>query len=200
MLLGLISGPSGLVSRRGIPWRTGETFSRGGELLPTVLMSATRGNSETSCFPDLVDEYSQRLFDALSGSLEPWLRRSFDRVVSDQNMVPRVDVHRRDAVIGDAARTALDRLRHLFETDVLEQRHNPLQIIRSATDPITAVLRDLGAQRVERDEFQQRSFPDDDFGLCPATWVDIDESLAEVGLEWGAWKAATVITRRRDRM
>ena len=163
-------------------------------------MSAIRGNSETSCFPDRVDEYSQRLFDALSGSLEPWLRRSFDRVVSDQEMVPRVDLGRRDEVIGDATRVTLDRLRQLLETDVLEQRHNPLQIIRSATESVTAELRDLGARPVERDEFQQRSFPGDAFGLCPATWVDIDESLAEVGLEWGAWKAATVITRRRDRM
>lgn len=161
-------------------------------------MPPTRGNSATSCFPDRVDEYSQRLFDALSASLEPWLRRSFDRVVDEQGLSAGVDAGRRDAVVADAARTAIDRLHQLFDTDVLEQRHNPLQILRSATDPVTVALRDLGAQPIERDEFQQRSFPDDDFGLCPAAWVDIDESLAEVGLEWGAWKAAAVITRRRE--
>lgn len=161
-------------------------------------MPATRGNSETSCLPDRVDEYSQRLFDALSDSLEPWLRRSFDRVVDTSNVRSRVDVGRRDEVVSEAARATLERLRQLFETDVLKQRHNPLQIIRSATDPVSAELRGLGAQPVERDEFQQRSFPDDDFGLCPATWVEIDESLAEVGLEWGAWKAAAVISRRRE--
>jgi len=145
-----------------------------------------------------VDEYSQRLFDALSGAVDSWLRRSFDRVVHDQEFASRVDEVRRDSMIGDAAGDALDRLRRLFDTDVLEQRHNPLQILRSATEPVTAELRSLGARPIERDEFQQRSFPDDDFGLCPAAWIDIDESLAEVGLEWGAWKAAAVISRRRD--
>lgn len=159
-----------------------------------------RGNSETSCFPERVDEYSQRLYDALGGVLALWLRRSFDRIVRDQGLESRVDEERRDAVIDGAARDALDRLHRLFDTDVLEQRHNPLQILRSSTEPVTVELRSLGARPVERDEFQQRSFPDDDFGLCPAAWVDIDESLADVGLEWGAWKAAAVITRRRERM
>jgi hypothetical protein len=51
---------------------------------------------------------------------------------------------------------------------------------------------------VERDEFSRRSFPDDMFGLAPATWADVDPSLVEPGLEWGAWKAATIIGRRRE--
>jgi hypothetical protein len=36
------------------------------------------------------------------------------------------------------------------------------------------------------------------YGLSPATWVDIDEALVEPGIEWGAWKAATVMMRKKN--
>ena len=42
-------------------------------------------------------------------------------------------------------------------------------------------------------------FPDDDYDLSPATFADIDESLHEPGLVWGAAKAHVVLTRRRGR-
>jgi hypothetical protein len=32
-------------------------------------------------------------------------------------------------------------------------------------------------------------FPDDDYGLTPASFADIDPALAEPGLAWGAAKA-----------
>jgi hypothetical protein len=35
------------------------------------------------------------------------------------------------------------------------------------------------------------------YDLSPATWGDVDESLQEPGLIWGAWKAKTVLERRR---
>jgi hypothetical protein len=45
----------------------------------------------------------------------------------------------------------------------------------------------------------QRSIhPDDHYAIAPATWTDVDESLREPGLVWGAWKAATVLARRRS--
>jgi hypothetical protein len=36
------------------------------------------------------------------------------------------------------------------------------------------------------------------FGLGPASWTDVDPELHEPGITWGAWKAMTVLRRRRD--
>ena len=90
-----------------------------------------------------------------------------------------------------------DNLRDLLTLDVLEQRTNPLAIFRQATRPISELLTQVGCTPVMRDEFDERSFPDDVFGLSPATWADIDETMVEPGIEWGAWKAATIMMRQK---
>ncbi|MFM1751538.1 MAG: hypothetical protein RL119_500, partial [Actinomycetota bacterium] len=84
------------------------------------------------------------------------------------------------------------------EQDPAEQRTNPLTIFRRATAPITALAQRVGAPPVQRDEFEMRSFPADIYGLYPITWADIDPRLVEPGLEWGAWKAAVIISRHRS--
>jgi hypothetical protein len=61
----------------------------------------------------------------------------------------------------------------------------------------TAVLREAGARPVARDEFGERSFPDDVYDLSPATWTDVDPALHEPGLVWGAAKAHVHLARRR---
>jgi hypothetical protein len=43
-----------------------------------------------------------------------------------------------------------------------------------------------------------RQVPDDLYGLGPATWSDIDPAMHDPGIAWGAWKAMTVLQRRRD--
>ena len=50
---------------------------------------------------------------------------------------------------------------------------------------------------VVRPAFEEEAFPDDDYGLTPATWADIDPALHERGLVWGAAKAHVVLSRRR---
>jgi hypothetical protein len=60
------------------------------------------------------------------------------------------------------------------------------------------VLADLGARPVQRDEFAERVFPDDVYGLSPAAFSDVSEDLVEPGIMWGAWKAKTVLDRRRS--
>lgn len=100
--------------------------------------------------------------------------------------------------VAEQVRTALiTDLRDLLEQDPAEQRTNPLTIFRRATAPITALAQRMGAPPVQRDEFEMRSFPDDIYGLYPVTWADIDPRLVEPGLEWGAWKAAVIISRHR---
>ena len=86
----------------------------------------------------------------------------------------------------------------LLSTDVDQQQTNPLSVLRSAVRHPTAVLHAAGLPRVHRDEFAERAFPADIYGLSPATWADVDPSLQEPGLIWGAWKAKTVLDRRRN--
>jgi hypothetical protein len=40
--------------------------------------------------------------------------------------------------------------------------------------------------------------PDDMFALGPLTWRDLGDDVHDAGIEWGAWKAAMIISRRRD--
>jgi hypothetical protein len=127
-----------------------------------------------------------------------WLSRCVEQVAAAQSIpVDDVAVEIEEMVERTATET-LSRLAALLGTDVDEQRANPLDMLRSAVGGPTEVLRAAGARPVPRDRFAEEWFPDDVFDLTPATWADIDESLAEPGLTWGAWKAAVVLTRRRD--
>lgn len=145
-----------------------------------------------------MDQYSLHLLEVCESVVEPWLERCFDGVVVRQNLAPMVDAERRSASIGDATSRVLADLRSLLEVDPTAQKTNPLALLRDATTPVTDELRRIGAVPIDRDEFHERSFPSDVYGLCPATWADIHESLVEPGLEWGAFKAASVISRRRS--
>ncbi len=90
-------------------------------------------------------------------------------------------------------------LRELLERDIDDQRTNPLSVLRGAVRFPTAVLRAAGVPPVVRDDFAERAFPDDIYDLSPATWRDVDESLHEPGLVWGAWKAGEHLRRRRPK-
>ena len=82
--------------------------------------------------------------------------------------------------------------------DVDEQRVNPLQVLRNAVVFPTRVLQEFGVPPIVRDEMDVRMMPDDVFGLSPAHWNDVHESLLEPGVIWGAAKAHKVLQRRRE--
>ena len=92
----------------------------------------------------------------------------------------------------------LDRLAQLLATDVDQQATNPLSILRGGVAAPTALLRSCGVPLPRGDAFASERFPDDVYRLGPATWSDVDPALHEPGLAWGAWKAMTVLRRRRD--
>ncbi len=89
-------------------------------------------------------------------------------------------------------------LGELLASDIDDQRTNPLSLFRFAVQVPTDWLRSLGVPPPAPDRFVAERFPDDVYGLGPATWADIDQRLHEPGLAWGAWKAMTVLARRRD--
>lgn len=144
-----------------------------------------------------MNQYSERLIWTVESTVPVWLRSSFDRIVSSQGLEAAVDSKLRDQEIGRAVDWLMSELRDLLGSEPWEQRRNPLDLLRQSTVSVSRELERLGARPVVRDEFEERSFPDDMFALCPATWIDVHPDLHEVGLEWGAWKAAAIISRRR---
>ena len=80
-------------------------------------------------------------------------------------------------------------VRALVEADVDAQRTTPLALLRSAVRYPTRVLQQAGVPPVERDPIQVRLLPDDLYDLSPASFADVDPSLAEPGMVWGAAKA-----------
>ncbi|MCU1353816.1 MAG: hypothetical protein JWM05_3025, partial [Acidimicrobiales bacterium] len=105
-----------------------------------------------------------------------------------------------DATTAAAAAAVADvvpRVQALLATDVDDQRANPLAVVRGAVRYPTAVLRAAGVPPVVRDAFGERAFPDDDYDLTPAAFGDLDPSLQELGIVWGAAKAHVVLARRR---
>ena len=138
------------------------------------------------------------LIAAIERVVEPWLLRvAIDRYGAHRGEVD--SRFREDAAVAarDGARWTIDRLRSTLEVDVDAQRVNPLQVLREAVRFPSAVLSRAGVPPIVRDEYDERINPDDIYGIGPAHWNDIDESLTEPGIVWGAAKASTVLQRRR---
>ena len=103
----------------------------------------------------------------------------------------RATLDARATAAGLAAATRVaGELRTFFATPVMEQRTTPLEIVRSAARDVTEVLAEVGIPPVERDAFDERAFPDDLYGVTPASLSDLgDESLGPWQLAWGLAKA-----------
>ena len=122
----------------------------------------------------------EALADAVLAALPGWVQRCVDRFTAGLDA-------------SEAARLAVDAigppLRALLGADVDDQRSNPLAIVRDAVRFPTEVLREAGVPPPTRSRFDVEHFPDDPYGLVPMTWRDLDESLHEPGIVWGATKA-----------
>jgi hypothetical protein len=151
---------------------------------------------------EALSAYGAALADAVDEVLAAWVVRCVDRVLLAWQDAGGVGSF---AAVRDAARAAGDdaraevvpALRALLARDVDDQTVNPLTLLREAVRYPTAVLAAAGVPPVVRDEFDERAFPDDVYGLKPATFADVDPALHERGLEWGAAKAHVHLARRR---
>lgn len=145
-----------------------------------------------------LSEYARALSDAVPPALRRWVIRSIEGVAAGSGI--ELDDALRAESDAAAQRCATEigaQVADLLSTDLDDQRGTPLDLLRSAVAHPTAVLIGVGCAPVERDEFDQRVFPDDIYGLTPASFADIDESLHEPGLYWGAAKAHVHLARRR---
>lgn len=123
---------------------------------------------------------------------EPWLRGRVALLGAG-----RLGDAEREHAVQTSANVLAGELREFLATDVDEQRMNPLQIIRRSTAAVAGALRAAGVAAPQRDEFEQRGMPEDPYAIGPVAWLDLGETVHETGITWGAWKAATVLTRRR---
>jgi len=138
--------------------------------------------------------YARDLADAIELVLATWVVRCVQRRLDP---VP-ADVLAAAHAAGRRARDdVLPDVRALLEADIDEQRTTPLAILRGAVRYPTAVLREAGVPEVRRDEFAVPAFPDDVYDLAPATFDDVDPSLHEPGLVWGAAKAHVHLQRHK---
>ncbi|MEO8695063.1 MAG: hypothetical protein ABI658_16165 [Acidimicrobiales bacterium] len=142
--------------------------------------------------------YADELVRVVESSMGDWVEARVRSVLDAQHR----SIDAQTATLIDAARLEATRdvsaeLRAVLALDIDEQRRNPLSILRAAVRYPTRVLRAVGAQMVERDEFDERSFPDDEFSLTPAAFADFGPEVHDAGIVWGAAKAHVHLQRRR---
>jgi len=146
-----------------------------------------------------LSEHSQTLLDACVAAIPEWITNRIQHVcLVSGGVIPEI-VTTKVAGVAHAtqAQVQID-LMAVLSVDVDSQRTNPLQVLRGSTLMATALLIEAGIPQVRRDEFEVRSMPDDMFALGPLTWRDLGDDVHDAGIQWGAWKAAMIISRRRD--
>lgn len=145
-----------------------------------------------------LEPYPEALFDAVCRAVPSWITRRIHEIVQSapegnrQSVLSSLD----DIVLGTLDFVQRE-LRQLLAQDVDEQRNNPLHVLRQSSMIATGVLKSEGISEVVRDEFDSAALPNDVYAIGPLTWKDLSEEVHEAGITWGAWKAATVLQRRR---
>jgi hypothetical protein len=150
--------------------------------------------------PDVpeLDPYVQDLYVAVNNAVPAWISSRVSEIASSSCDVRSVEFTSALAdVVEKTSQEVSKNLFSLLATDVDIQQSNPLHILRTSTTSATQMLQGLRVPEVQRDEYEVRAMPDDVFAIGPLTWRDLGEDVHEAGISWGAWKAATILTRRR---
>jgi hypothetical protein len=147
-----------------------------------------------------LDEAGAAIADGVARALPGWAeRRVVDLLDAWGGAVDRRAVGAAARAAGEAAAArVVPALVDLFARDPDRQRATPLQIVRTAYEEPTAVLRDAGVPEIVRDEHAERAWPDDVYGLVIESFADVDADLVPWHLTWGAAKA-TVMRLRHER-
>jgi hypothetical protein len=144
-------------------------------------------------------DHAGALADGIETALPGWVQAQVERLAVAFRGGIDDDLRARAAEAGRRARAEVGpRVRSVLEADIDEQRTNPLAVVRGAVRYPTQVLRQAGIPPVVRDEHAERQFPDDLYDLTPARFADLDASLHDIGLRWGAAKAFVFKARRRS--
>lgn len=138
------------------------------------------------------------LLDAAVEATPSWVESAVHRVVVAQGLdLDEGHVER----LRDAAERArgyvASNLGALLATDIDQQRTTPLTILRDAARFPVEVLHGAGAREVHRIDVDRWAFPNDPFGVTPASLADLGPAVHEAGIAWGAAKAHVHLSRRR---
>ena len=146
-----------------------------------------------------LEPYPQELFDAVMEVISGWIQGRVTAIASaEHGTCPEALLASLSEIGRATADIVANELAELLSTDVDAQRTNPLHVLRGATSVATSALQRAQVTPVRRDEFEVRAMPNDVYAIGPLTWRDLGESVHEAGITWGAWKAAVVLSRRRD--
>jgi hypothetical protein len=146
-----------------------------------------------------IEDHARTLADAIDAALPGWVVRCVERTMTATPGGMTSEARRRAEAAGRDARAGTgSAIRALLEADIDEQRSTPLALLRQAVRYPTEVLRQAGVAPVGRDPFDRRSFPDDPYGLSPASLADVDPVLVGPGISWGAAKAFVHKQRHRS--
>ena len=150
-----------------------------------------------------LEETGVAIVGGIERQVPGWVQTQVERLLDAWGRAPaeiRVRAEAQSVEAGTAAtRRIVDQLRALFAVDPTRQQATPLEIVRTVYREPTAVLAAAGVPPIVRDEFDERAWPDDVYGLVPRTLGDLgDPELAPLHLAWGMAKATVVRARRRS--
>ena len=148
-----------------------------------------------------LDETGAAIVAGVQRQVPGWAQAQVERLLDAWGRAPadaRVRAEAQSAEAGAAAaRRIVVELRALFSVDPVQQQATPLEVVRTAYREPTAVLAAAGVPPIVRDEFDERAWPDDVYGLVPRTLGDLgDPELAPLHLAWGMAKATVIRARR----
>lgn len=149
----------------------------------------------------------RQLADAVADAVPGWVRACVARVLEAWVATGgqlRPEAGPSSAVLERAQHAGLRgaevvraQLRQLLSADVDGQWTTPLAVVRQAVRFPTEVLAEAGVPPLDRDRFTEGRFPDDPYGLTPASLRVLSPELAESAVAWGAAKAAAHRARHR---
>lgn len=142
-----------------------------------------------------LSELAEQLADAVEVVLPGWVERCVVARFPGPVPAPVLDQARQAGNV--AAAEVGSQVRELLRLDIDQQWTNPLALLRAAVRYPADVLAAAGAPAAARDREAQRLHPGDVYDLVPAAFADIDPSLHEPGIVWGAAKAHVHLVRRR---
>jgi hypothetical protein len=149
--------------------------------------------------PDgILAELGAELAVGVAAAVPAWVMRCVDGFVSPDAPGRERTMAQAEVAGRQAQKEVAARLAALLSGDVDQQRSTPLAVVRAAVSYPTEVLRDARVPPVARDRFVSERFPDDPYGLTPATLQALDPGLGDLALAWGAAKAMAHRRRHGD--
>ena len=146
-----------------------------------------------------VDPFAEELADAIDSALPAWVERCVALRAGPAGAASSPQLAEAAVRAGQAAIADIGpKIRALLDADIDAQWTTPLALLRQAVVYPTDVLLEAGIPEVQRDRFSVDRFSRDIYGLTPAKFADVDESLADPGVAWGASKAMAHMRRHRS--